>query len=46
MGVYPMQALTQAASTRACSGAWRLAGLYFSGGVDCGSEWIQWEDID
>lgn len=30
MGVYPMQALTLAASTRACGGAWRLVELCFS----------------
>jgi hypothetical protein len=30
IGVYPMQALTLAASTRACGGAWRLVELCFS----------------
>jgi hypothetical protein len=30
IGVYPLQALTLAASTRACDGAWRLVELCFS----------------
>jgi hypothetical protein len=38
MGVYPMQALTLAASAGACGGAWRLVELCFSCCLSAGLE--------